>query len=757
MEIIIDEHSKRSIKLAAKELSSHLFKITGKEIPIRFEPVEQYQFFVGKSKYLSKKIKINTSELKDGSFQIISKRNWTALVGDDEDFVLKEPYGHSRADVTRVIQEWDNITQYHWDNPFTQLFKAYNKELDVWEYDRCGSLNAVYEFLRMQGFEWYLPGDIGEIIPDRKDIFLPELDLVFNPDFLVRNFYFQGKRFFQSSKEEVLWQLKLGINRGGDLLGVNGLGHGTKHVHAREEVKKAHPNYFGMYEGKRDITYRKTGKPCLSSRGLLEQNIKYAQKIFDWYDIPVVSVMPQDGYGYMCQCHLCFGKGTPERGFKGKMSDYVWSYVNEVAKELYKSHPHKKVICYAYGSYLLPPEKIDRLSPNIQVGICRWRTDLKSPNEYKFYKNLQKSWLAKSNNRPLIFWDYYLHSRKGKSFEGIPVVFTDLIKDDLQNIKGKSWGEIIEISRNLQGTEIFDLAVNHINVYITSRLYWDVDQDLEVLLNRYYNDFYGPAADELRAFFELSQNNWNIIPEQPHLIDALFQQLELGLKKTEKEIFRQRIQLIYDFIQPLKERKKILQVPREYSKVIKVNGKNTSQLQIDGRLNETLWQGIPVYKLLSKNKKELAQKTHYRTIWGDGFITFGFEIKKNKSYRNQTKDFIELLIEDNASDGSFYRIMIDLINQKVIIFDDQNYRVNADNMISFVFQNNQSNISLELKINIDSSLSIKKKKPTKLYPWYFNMRRIFTEGNSENFELLINPESTLDFYNPKGFSIFFVK
>ena len=66
------------------------------------------------------------------------------------------------------------------------------------------------------------------------------------------------------------------------------------------------------------------GYPCLSSEGLFESTVKYARTVFDIYpEKPTIGIMPQDAYVSLCQCELCKGKDTPERGWNGILSDYV--------------------------------------------------------------------------------------------------------------------------------------------------------------------------------------------------------------------------------------------------------------------------------------------------------------------------------------------------------------------------------------------------------------------------------------------------
>jgi len=48
-------------------------------------------------------------------------------------------------------------------------------------------------------------------------------------------------------------------------------------------------------------------------------------------------------------------------------------------------------------------------------------------------------------------------------------------------------------------------GTQHLNLYLTSQLYWEPQQDVNVLLEEYYALFYGPAKEPMRNFWELSR------------------------------------------------------------------------------------------------------------------------------------------------------------------------------------------------------------------------------------------------------------
>jgi hypothetical protein len=115
------------------------------------------------------KLKITDEGLKSGAFRMVSGKNYLVLLGHDSDFTPKEPHLRNNGDIPRLMEEWDKVTGEKWGYPLSNLYKQYSGgSMKIWEKDERGSLNAVYEFLRMQGVRWYVPDPIGEIVPEKK-------------------------------------------------------------------------------------------------------------------------------------------------------------------------------------------------------------------------------------------------------------------------------------------------------------------------------------------------------------------------------------------------------------------------------------------------------------------------------------------------------------------------------------------------------------------------------------------------------------
>ena len=765
VEIIVSENPSRSAKLAAKELQEHLQRLSGVTIPMltKMGKRDSYKIYVGQSKFTKE---FQLGSLSPGEIVIKGDENHLLLLGEDWDYEPPEGYVADRAASMNLDIYWQKSTRHVGRHPYTMLFKNYNADLDIWSFDKKGTLNAVYTYLQELGFRWYSPGDIGEVLPKLDAIPSRIFSQRSAPDFPVRRMAFYGKNYFQSSREELLWQLRLGLNTGIEILGDLPIGHGMANVYGTSKMRREHPDYFALLNGERDTLSRSIGKPCLSIEGLRQENIAYLKQVFEDFDVPAISVMPGDAFYHICECHLCTGKDTPERGVEGKLSDYVWDYVNDVATEIYKSYPEKKITCFAYGTYLLPPTKIAKLSPNIIVGICQNRSTFHNEAQRIKYENIRNEWLKKVENKELLIWDYYLHARPGKKLEGFPAIFTKTIAKDIRDLKGKSSGDFIEVYRSTSSPERSDLslATNHLNVYVTAKLLWDGDLDLDELIRDYTQQFYGPAQQEMLEFFLLAEAQWHTLREKGAQIKTLFDLLEKAQVKVQKtSAYARRIQNIADYISPLQEisqAKKKRSAPEARLRFVHGNSKETS----NGLGSSAFWQ--PHYPFpLRSNDDEGPNKTTVKVAHTPngvhmlvqcheenmaGMVEHG---RNNDDRRILSGEHLELLLE--TSRHSYYRIVISAAGY-FLVSDGRNrdpQKWNSDLQIDVQRTSDKwtAEIFIPMKIGESpTSQSILGRQPTEAIPWYFNLvrRRRNVQGNLEAY---FNHQMSDGFHNPEHF------
>lgn len=760
-EIVTAADAPPMVALAAQELQTYLRRISGAELPIVHQPSgEPVAIYVGESAY-TRELGIDPAELKYDAYIMRSGENWLALLGDDERYQPIEPAAQSKNEMEEVDAEWDSMTGEHWSNYYRSLFKTYSTALDLWSADDRGTINAVYAFLRDLGVRWYFPGEIGEVVPQQTTIHLPKLDRTVRPDFAVRNPRLYYNEFFRNKADETLWQLRLGLNDGSEMLGHGPTGHGINPVHARDEVKAAHPEFYAIWGGQRMT--EGAGKPCLSSTGLKQQNIAYLRAMFDHYPDRMIDVSPADGYMNLCECDKCEGKQTLERGWNGQLSDYVWTYVNDIAKEVYKTHPDRMIRCLAYTSYQLPPASIEQLSPNVAVIFCRWRANFVDPQTRQKFLDLREAWKAKLPSGEFYIWDYYLHPRRNSVYTGIPVVFSQIIAQDLQSLKGFSQGEFIEVQRNWPAWEVpwRALAANHLNLYVTSRYYWDADQELEPLLDEYFRLYYGPAAEPMRELFTYAEENWPRATQELEVIDRLMALGETARDKAGNGIYGERVQTLVDFMKPLKERRAVLAQGREGVPEVTAVSRERSPT-LDGKLDEPFWQGLESHSLKALQTGDPAPEaaTRFKIAWADDSLYLGIvcdepqmdslvaSAKKDEDTNIWLGDCIELLVE--TATHVYYQIAISP-NGYITDLDRQGgfgmgWSSNAK--VAAVQGDNQWVLEMRLPAagagqdQLDALNGVSGGRPSAQSPWYFNVCRQRPRGDDRQLSAFAPTEST---------------
>ncbi|MDB5336408.1 MAG: hypothetical protein JWN70_2027, partial [Planctomycetaceae bacterium] len=543
-EIILAENPPRSTRLAAHELQVYVEKISGAKLPIVTQPsgVQPVKIYIGQSSHTDR-LKITADGLRQGAYRIVSGADWLVLIGDDADFTPIEPWAKHNGEIVngKTQREWEKLTGAQWGIPNILMYKNRIRlpgnigqptaqagtvkplPLDLWCYDERGSFNAVNGFLERLGVRWYLPGELGEIVPTLKTIPLPKIDETVRPDFALRRFSF---RFAATNGyESAMWSMRLRMRDPFDIQDA----HGMDTMTHRDEIFAAHPEWFALYGGKRNYAPGQTNNHlCYSNEELFQETVRYVRAQFDHYKTDMVSIMPPDGYTSMCQCPLCAGKDSPERDNRGLLSDYVWGFVNRVAKEVGKTHPDKKILNCAYGIYTLPPLKIAKLEPNVVVSIVGGRQPLNSkPQQQAEFRQLREAWVAKTEN-PIIIFENYPFIDRGWY---LPAYLPHVLGDSINATKGLSQGE--DISLTTQNFDTVGIGFNHFMVYFTAKMYWGgKEQNADAIFREYCRLFYGPAEKEMHSFFTYCELNWQEMEKDKTKVDTALELFSAAQKKA---------------------------------------------------------------------------------------------------------------------------------------------------------------------------------------------------------------------------------
>ena len=790
-EIVVAQRTARAAEFGAQELQAYIEKISGARLEIVIEPTADVdvKIFVGESEY-ARRVGVTAEGVKRDAFRLMSGESWLALIGDDAEFAPREPWARHHNQWAREKEaEWMRLAKKPWMNPIGRgLYRDYNKQLDIWNLDHRGSLNAVYAFLRSLGVRWYMPGELGEVIPRRESVALPVVNREVTPDWEVRSI---SRPLISSNElEDALWYLRIGAN---EQYGI--LHHGQRHLTEHSAQREAHPEYYAMKaNGERDNT-SKTANACLSSEGFFRETVAYARLMFDHYDVPIISVMPHDGFNH-CQCKLCRDQATLERGPSGISSDYVWDFVVRVANELAKTHPDRKIFCGAYSTYRLPPLKIDKLPDNVRVQITNGRPIRELDDAaHEAAAALRRAWRAKTDHPLSVTLNYTPFTSRGAYR---PQYWPHAIARGMKDSVGQVWREDVWLSSGKGGLHYPGMA--HLNPWIISRLWWDVDQDVDALLAEYYEQFYGPAAAEMKAFIEHCEREYARLGADGEIAAQalrLFDQAKAVVPADSN--YGRRIALVDDFLTTFRSRARQMSQPRpaglpEYRLIDMGKDKwrdARDTLKLDGRLDEAFWTAYEYPRPLRHVHTGAHPKssTRFMARWWQDSLVFGIRCEfdpaeppvigseKDHDPAIWQGEHLEVLIETDRH--SYYQIVVNPagaiidLDRGVTMKQGRAYEWSSQAQVAAHVGKDFWSVEIRLPITgsdedplhqilgvrpFDAKAKARESGKGTSLPWYFNLfrkRAGTTTGETSSFSPL--EAEAASFHAPRRFARIYVR
>ncbi len=769
-EIIISEKPTRMERVAAHEFRQQIEKISGAKLPIVTQPSgNAVKVFIGASAHSP----VKAEGLKDGAYRMATGADWLALIGDDADFEPVGPFARNNGDIPRAQAEWEKIVAAPYGLPNPGLYKHRTKitldgeTLEVWGLDERGSFNAVTAFLQKLGARWYLPGELGEVLPSLKNIELPKLNETLRPDFALRQFNF---RFATCGPETSLWVMRLGIRNDERLQ----IAHGMANMTNRQPVFDAHPDWFAIYGGKPDF---KAGDSkcqlCYSNDELFRETVRYARALLDTFQLESVSIMPPDGYTSICQCEKCKGKDSPERIERGLLSDYVWDFVNRVAKEIGKTHPNAKVLNCAYGVYTLPPLKIDKLEPNVLVGIVGGRRPMNKANAKTegeaAPEALRAAWAKKTDN-PIINFENYPFTDRGWY---LPAYAAQSMGDTVIATKGMSQGEDIWLTVRNDFDKV-GTGFNHFLVYFTARAYWP-GYEPAAALREYCRLFYGPAESEMHTFFTHCEANWKVMDVDKAKADETLALFEKAKAKTDAaSVFGKRLALIDDFLKGLRMKSQQLGQKRGPVPTVRLVG-DAKDIVIDGKLDDEYWQNCPAAATGKFRELQTGRVptfgTSFKAGWQGSNLVFAIRCDERRGEKlniTATREDDQALwygdaieIELATETHSYYQIAISP-NGHIVDLDrgaPRSQWFTWDSKAEVATHIADDHWTLEIRIPVtqdenDPLHQVIGRHPTQSLPWHINLCRQRIRDDGQEVSAL-SPTGTEGFHEPMKFAHFY--
>ncbi len=425
-EIILPEEPAEDEQLAADELVEHIEKITGVRLPVV------------------------SGDGADGD------RTPIRLGGAAQE-ALEE----------LILEEGDNYSSF--------ALVADDAGISIRGLNPEGTLFGAYELLEQLGVRWFMPLEIGMVIPENSTAAIDHQQTVQVPSMEFTRFQWLGG----GGEGAGTWGRRRRV--GGEARSTGG--HGFPGNPPRGT------------EGRQE---------CLSgdyASGAIDAVVNYIRDNYEPTDRKFyVGMGPHDGGGY-CECEGCVALDSegfdPHHGRDRLiMSDrYVW-FFNRVLEELEDEYPNLHITWYVYGATMWPPEKHEP-SPRIvhvfaPINLDRTRSmdNPMSPDRHMLRYAID-GW-AEFEPNEMYYRGYY----NNLACSQFPYSQVDRLKNEIP--------ELHKHGLNVMRVEVIkqSWASTPLTPYLASKVWWDVDADVDALLADFYGKFFAPAEEPMRSYFE---------------------------------------------------------------------------------------------------------------------------------------------------------------------------------------------------------------------------------------------------------------
>jgi hypothetical protein len=336
-----------------------------------------------------------------------------------------------------------------------------------------GTHFAVCELLEQHGVRWFLPGDLGTVIPELKTVTVKEQETAQAPSF--------PSRWFQMPDRD--WQVR--VRCGGPVFpGAHGLPGLPKFA--------ADPDLYALVAGKRSPR-----QVCVSNPKVLDAVVAEVVARRKKGQGPVIGMGPNDGRGF-CECEHCRkldgGDFDPFSNEPSVTDRYVW-FFNQVLDKLGPEHKDVKLAFYVYHSYMRPPVRW-KPDPRITGALAPIALDrvhgFSNPvaPEKGYAKWLYQEW---GKVMPELYDRGYWSNLADPGF---PFLLVHRLRDEIpecHRLGVKGWR--VETFPNYAATLVSN--------YVAAKLMWDHAADVDALLADFAEKFFGPAAGPMGKYVSL--------------------------------------------------------------------------------------------------------------------------------------------------------------------------------------------------------------------------------------------------------------
>jgi hypothetical protein len=353
-----------------------------------------------------------------------------------------------------------------------------------------GTAHGIYSVLQdCLGVRWLMPGDLWEIVPERRTVSIRTQDRVVNPSFLYRVY---------SGATDARWRARNRLSCDPKHLPFYGHGHNLKNIITASRYGREHPEYFAEIAGKRFVPEsdsQESSQPCFTNPDVIRITVEAARAFFDSHPERASFPLCANDNSEYCTCPGCSALDSPPRVWRSEPahSDSHFYFVSQVAKEVAKSHPDRYLICYAYWGTDAIPRKIRKLPENVAIMLTQDTSQHFDPSYRETDRAILRRWTRSAEH--VAKYDYY-----GLGWL-TPRYFPTVAADDVRFCHEQRTAGIYN--------EVFPYwAITGPMVWLGAQLMWDAKADPDALLDSFMLSAFGRAAAYLKAFYKTLERIW---------------------------------------------------------------------------------------------------------------------------------------------------------------------------------------------------------------------------------------------------------
>lgn len=588
-EIVLAAEANPSMQNAARDLQEFVRQISGAELPIVPVPTDKFDnhIYAGAGEY-TEKLGFEPASFTSSGYELLVRDNYIILSGYDRHSphlpfgmtVAEHQYLRARGEKPEKfpspqLQAWWDFCGEEFTTWQIGSFGRgrFNREVELYANDDTGTWYAAVELLEQLGVRFFAPYEDGTVVPSMENVSIPVQHTKKRAVFGRRDWYYSPERI----TDNIRWFKR---QKSGNFTTII-YSHTTVAIYASVTQHQKHPEYLACdIDGKPFETSNygtpphAGGIPRYTNPDFRHASVVLMTKLFEASpELSAVALGAPDGWGKVDPRDLEI-YGEPDDPFGQKAANYVWDYHRFLAEELKKTYPDKFLIYQAPGGAreFIPTNVRPDDPDNIIFGLSQ------SYSAYRVMEHVNRQvldhrakWFAvyKPRGKSPV-WDYFLYYRYPKH-PRFPVFFTEPLQREMQEMLPYSDGKFIELAnarvsnevKGPQATRICEPAITHLMICWQNQLLWDPDADRQAFLDDYYKNYFGPAAEPMKAFHEFAEQVWTRQESRsvtstvgflkPEDVSRYFELLNIARTSVEKDsVYDRRIAAMEEAYAPLK-------------------------------------------------------------------------------------------------------------------------------------------------------------------------------------------------------------